>query len=154
MKNALWTIKSYSELSAEELYSILQIRQDVFVVEQNCPYLDADGYDESALHIWAEADGKTAAYCRLFPAGIKYEEISLGRVCTDTSFRQTGLGKTIMKIALDTAEARFRSAVMRISAQDYLLDFYKSFGFSDTGKKYLEDDIPHTEMLRISGLRN
>lgn len=148
MKDIVWKIKSFEKLSTKELYEILKIRQEVFIVEQTCYYLDADGYDERALHIWAEKEDKVVAYCRIFPQGIKYSETSVGRVLTNPEFRNLELGKTLMKFALETINTRFKTKECRISAQDYLLKFYKNFGFTDTGKKYLEDNIPHTEMVR------
>ena len=149
MQTIHWKIKSFTELSVTELYEILKIRQEVFVVEQTCYYVDADGYDDKAVHLWAEKNGEILAYCRLFDAGIKYEEASIGRVLTNPNYRNLRLGKTLMTFALLTIEARFRAAAVRISAQDYLLKFYAEFGFQDTGKKYLEDNIPHTEMIII-----
>ncbi|MCW4451734.1 GNAT family N-acetyltransferase [Kaistella sp. BT6-1-3] len=148
MQTIHWKIKSFTELSVTELYEILRIRQAVFVVEQTCNYLDADGYDDKAVHLWAETNGEILAYCRLFDSGIKYHEASIGRVLTNSNYRNLRLGKTLMKFALLTIQARFRAVDVRISAQDYLLKFYSEFGFQDTGKKYLEDDIPHTEMLK------
>ncbi len=148
MQTIHWKIKSFAELSVPELYEILKIRQEVFIVEQTCDYLDADGYDDKAIHLWAENNGEILAYCRLFEAGIKYQEASIGRVLTNSNYRNLSLGKTLMKFALFIIEARFRAGDVRISAQDYLLKFYSEFGFQDTGKKYLEDDIPHTEMLK------
>ena len=148
MKDIVWKIKSFEELSSKELYEILKVRQEVFVVEQTCYYLDADGYDEKALHLWAEKQGKIVAYCRIFSQGIKYPETSIGRVLTHPDARNLSLGKILMSFALQAIEIRFKTKECRISAQDYLLDFYKNFGFTDTGKKYLEDDIPHTEMVR------
>lgn len=148
MKEITWKIKTFSEVSTKELYEILKIRQEVFVVEQTCYYLDADGYDDKAVHIWAERKGEIVAYCRIFGNGIKYTEASLGRVLTHPNFRKVGLGKILVKFALHSIEARFLTQSARISAQDYLLKFYSAFGFQDTGKKYLEDDIPHTEMVK------
>lgn len=148
MKNVVWRIKNFEELSTKELYSILKIRQEVFVVEQTCCYLDADGSDQIAVHIWGEIDGKIVAYCRIFQPNIKYKEASIGRVLTCPDFRGENLGKILMKVALQTIQVRFTTDAVRISAQDYLLKFYSDLGFMDTGKKYLEDDIPHTEMIK------
>ena len=148
MKDVVWKIKEFNELSVNELYQILKIRQEVFIVEQTCYYLDADGYDEKAIHLWAEKEGEILAYCRIFKEGVKYEEPSIGRVLTNLNFRNFKLGKILMKLALELIEARLGSKKVRISAQDYLIKFYNEFGFYDTGKKYLEDDIPHTEMAR------
>lgn len=148
MTDIIWNIKQFHELSSQELYQLLQVRQEVFIVEQTCYYLDADGYDEKALHVWAEKDGQLVAYCRVFEPGLKYPEASIGRVLTHPDFRRLSLGKTLMALSLSMIAQRFKTTACRISAQDYLLKFYAEFGFVDTGKKYLEDDIPHTEMLR------
>lgn len=117
-------------------------------MEQDCNYLDADGYDQKAVHLWAEKDGEILAYCRIFDKNIKYKETSIGRVLTNRNFRKLNLGKTLMLLALSVIETRFATKNVRISAQDYLIKFYSDFGFHDTGKKYLEDNIPHSEMLR------
>lgn len=146
--NVLWKIKSFEQLTTDELYRIMKARVDVFVVEQNCPYPELDGFDDRAVHIWAELQDKVVAYCRVFDRDIKYREASIGRVLTDQKYRNLKLGKTLMAIAISAIEARFRTSEIRISAQDYLLKFYTDLVFRDTGKKYLEDDIPHTEMLK------
>ncbi|WP_419869416.1 GNAT family N-acetyltransferase [Chryseobacterium sp. CT-SW4] len=146
--NMIWKIKSFDEFTVPELYKVIKARVDVFVVEQNCPYADLDGYDEKAIHLWAEENGEVLAYCRIFDKGIKYNETSIGRVLTTEKGRGKSLGKQLIQYAIETIENRFRTSSVRISAQDYLLRFYGGFGFEDTGKKYLEDDIPHTEMVR------
>ncbi|WDF47554.1 GNAT family N-acetyltransferase [Chryseobacterium sp. KACC 21268] len=148
MINADWKIKTFSELTTPELYEIIKARVNVFVVEQDCPYPDIDDYDQKAIHLWAEKEGEVLAYCRIFDKGIKYSETSIGRVVTTENGRGTGLGKQLIKYALEIIENRIGTSEVRISAQDYLLKFYSDFGFQDTGKKYLEDNIPHTEMLR------
>lgn len=150
MNEITWKIKSFEDLHINELYEILKIRQEVFIVEQTCFYLDADGYDEKAIHIWAEKNEEIVAYCRIFEQGIKYPETSIGRVLTSPTYRNLKLGKSLMKIAINTIESRFKTKEIRISAQDYLLKFYAEFGFVATSNKYLEDDIPHTEMFRSS----
>lgn len=148
MSNIIWKIKTFNEFTVPELYAVLKARIDVFVVEQNCPYSDLDNYDQKAVHIWAEENGDVLASCRIFDKGIKYDEASIGRVLTTQRARGKNLGKQLIQYAVETIENRFRTSEIRISAQDYLLKFYRDFGFEDTGKKYLEDDIPHTEMLR------
>ncbi|WP_278378468.1 GNAT family N-acetyltransferase [Chryseobacterium arthrosphaerae] len=148
MSNIVWKIKTFDEFTVPELYAVLKARIDVFVIEQNCPYPDLDNYDQKAVHIWAEEDGQVLAYCRVFDKGIKYEETSIGRVLTTEQARDKSLGKLLIQYAVETIENRFHTPEIRISAQDYLLRFYGGFGFEDTGKKYLEDDIPHTEMIR------
>lgn len=147
MSNIIWKIKTFEEFTVPELYNVLKARINVFVVEQNCPYPDLDDYDQKAVHIWAEQDGEVLANCRIFDKGIKYPEASIGRVLTTEKARGKNLGKQLIAYAIETIEARFRTDQIRISAQDYLLKFYGEFGFEDTGKKYLEDDIPHTEMF-------
>lgn len=148
MNNIIWKIKSFEEITTSELYEIIKARVDVFVVEQDCPYPDLDDYDQKALHLWAEQDQKVLAYCRIFNQGIKYTETSIGRVLTTEKGRGKNFGKQLIQYAVETIENRFRTSEIRISAQDYLLRFYSCFGFEDTGKKYLEDNIPHTEMFR------
>lgn len=148
MNNIIWKIKSFEEITTPELYEIIRARVDVFVVEQDCPYPDLDGYDQKAIHLWAEQDQSVLAYCRIFNKGIKYPETSIGRVLTTEKARGKSLGKQLIQYAVETIENRFHTGEVRISAQDYLLRFYSGFGFEDTGKKYLEDNIPHTEMFR------
>jgi len=148
MSNIIWKIKSFDELTVPEFHEIIKARIDVFVVEQDCPYPDLDGYDEKAIHLWAEQDNSILAYCRIFDKGIKYNETSIGRVLTSEKGRGKNLGKQLIQYAVETIENRFTTSEVRISAQDYLLRFYSYFGFQDTGKKYLEDNIPHTEMFR------
>lgn len=144
----IWNIKSFNELTTKELYKIITARVEVFVVEQDTPYQDLDNYDQKALHIWAEQDGELLAYCRIFDKGIKYSEASIGRVLTTTNARQKGFGKELISIAIENIEKLYKTSEIRISAQDYLIKFYSDFGFVDTGKKYLEDNLPHTEMKR------
>lgn len=144
----IWNIKSFEELTTQELYKIIRARVEVFVIEQDTPYQDLDNYDQKALHIWAEQDGELLAYCRIFDKGIKYSETSIGRVLTTANARKKGLGKELISIAIENIEKLFKTSEIRISAQDYLIKFYSDFGFVDTGKKYLEDNLPHTEMKR------
>ena len=148
MSNITWNVKTFEQLTTNELYKILQARIDVFVVEQNCPYPECDNYDQKALHLWAEIDNEILAYCRIFDKGIKYPETSIGRVLTTENARGKKMGKQLLSYAIEIIETRYKTPSVRISAQDYLLKFYSEFGFVDTGKKYLEDGIPHTEMLR------
>lgn len=148
MKDLIWNIKIFEKLSTTELYAILKVRQEVFIVEQACYYLDADGYDEKGIHIWAENENEIVAYCRIFPPGVKYKESSIGRVLTRHSYRNLNLGKTLLTFALNIIDTKFLNQGVRISAQDYLLKFYQNFGFEADGMGYLEDNIPHTEMIR------
>jgi ElaA protein len=145
-----WQLKPFDALTPYELYAIMAVRQRVFVVEQRCAYLDADGYDARALHLWY-APYDTApidAYLRAFGPGVKYPECSLGRVVTSPEARRTGLGKTLVARGLDALRSHHGDVPVRISAQQYLERFYGAFGFVRVGDDYLEDDIPHCEMLR------
>jgi ElaA protein len=147
-----WQWCAFAELSLHDLYTILQVRQMVFVVEQACPYLDADGMDERAWHLlgWAEHDGRKilAAYARLFPPGIKYTESSIGRVVTHPSMRGKGMGEALMMEALRRVETLWPETGVRIGAQMYLESFYEKSGFRRVSAPYDEDGIIHIEMLR------
>jgi ElaA protein len=135
--------KEFAALSAGELYEILRLRNEVFVVEQNCVYQDCDGHDPSCLHLLGRsAEGALVAYLRMVPAGLKYNEASLGRVATASAGRAQGLGKLLVAEGVRAAEGR----PLRISAQAYLEKFYEGFGFRGLGDTYLEDGIPHREM--------
>jgi ElaA protein len=142
-------LKSFSALSPDELYAILSARNAVFVVEQQCVYQDADGYDQQALHLVIPHEGLLGAYCRILLPGAKYPEWSIGRVLTVDSARGKGLGHTLMQQALEAIASHGGGAV-RISAQAYLQRFYEHHGFVRVSEPYLEDNIPHIEMLRQS----
>ncbi|QCX53078.1 GNAT family N-acetyltransferase [Elizabethkingia sp. JS20170427COW] len=144
----IWKVKTFNELTTEELYQLIRLRIEIFILEQEAPYQDCDNYDQQALHIWAEIDGEVAAYCRMFDKGIKYPEASIGRVISNSKFRGTGLGKKLISLALETMKNKYANPDIRISAQNYLLPFYGSFGFIPEGETYLEDNLPHTEMFR------
>ena len=146
--NVTWHTLRLEEMKPLALYEMLALRQAIFVVEQYCPYLDADGLDADAWHLLGYEDQVLVAYARLIPQGITYpNEASLGRVLTLSSKRGTGLGKALMQKAISTCQNLFGEVPIRISAQQYLLDFYQELGFSRTGKAYLEDGIPHLEMM-------
>ncbi len=146
-----FTIKPFNELSVDELYEIIRLRNEVFVVEQDCPYQDADGKDKIAMHVFCSTnDGSVLAYCRLLPPGISYQECSIGRVVNAQSARDTGLGRKLMQTAISYIEDVWKYAAIRISAQQYLEAFYSSLGFVTQSEPYLEDGIPHVEMLRVS----
>lgn len=138
--------KHWGDLSTEELYRILQLRQEVFVVEQHCPYQDCDDHDQRGIHLWSEDVSGITAYARILPAREIYREPAIGRVITARRVRREGLGRKIMAAALDYCSANFGSSV-RIMAQSYLLEFYESFGFVRTGEEFLEDGLPHWEMV-------
>jgi ElaA protein len=128
----------------------MALRQEVFIVEQNCPYLDADGRDKDAYHlIGLDEKGQLLAYTRLLPKGIAYEQyVSIGRVVTSPKVRRKGLGKQLMEESIRQANLVFPPADIKISAQCYLIEFYESLGFQSMGESYLEDDIPHIAMIR------
>jgi len=142
-----WKIKRFEALSLDELYSLLQLRSEVFIVEQNCPYQDVDGKDHKALHLIGEADGKIVAYARLFKAGDYFENASIGRVVIAQNQRDKKWGHDLMREAIAAIAAHFETTRITISAQLYLKKFYESHGFITIGEPYLEDDIPHIEML-------
>jgi ElaA protein len=149
-----WQWRGFDELSPHDLYTLLQVRQMVFVVEQSCPYLDADGMDDRAWHLlgWVEQGGRKilAAYARVFPPGIKYPESSIGRVVTHPSMRRKGMGEALMAEALRRIETLSPGAGVRIGAQMYLERFYEKSGFRRVSAPYDEDGIIHIEMLRAS----
>jgi ElaA protein len=145
-----WIIKSFDALSTTELYKIIQARIAVFTVEQDCPYQDADDKDFAATHLWlADETGNIKAYCRLLPSGISYTEPSVGRVLTEAASRKEGLGRKMMEKAIEFIQQTWASPNIRISGQLYLKEFYESLGFQQIGEPYMEDNIPHIEMLLI-----
>lgn len=145
--HTIWQCKTFDTLRAAELYKLLQLRAAVFVVEQNCPYLDPDDKDVFALHVMCSRGNELLACARILPGGVSYSEVSIGRVATAASARGTGLGKELMQFSLQQIREIFGNVPVRISAQCYLEKFYTDFGFVREGENYLEDDIPHVEML-------
>ena len=141
-----WKIKPFNALLITELYSVLQLRSEVFVVEQNCVYQDLDGKDEKALHLLGIFDGKIVAYTRLFNANDYFENASIGRVVIDQNYRDRKWGHEMMQQAIAGIQNHFGETKITISAQLYLQKFYESQGFVRTSEMYLEDDIPHIEM--------
>lgn len=144
-----WNIKSYTELTKQELYGLLRLRAEVFVVEQDCPYQDVDNKDQFAQHLFAFDQEEIVVYLRIFKAGDYFQEISIGRVVVKPTYRSTGLGHQSMKKAITYIEKNNREKSIRISAQTYLKKFYESHGFKQIGEGYLEDGLPHIGMLRI-----
>lgn len=143
-----WKIKPFEALSLHELYSILELRSLVFVVEQNCVYQDIDNKDQKAIHLLGEIEGKLVAYARLFDAGIYFENTSIGRVIVHPDARAQKLGHQLMQKAIEQIKIQFDKEQITISAQLYLQKFYESHGFVTTSEMYLEDDIPHIEMKK------
>nr|WP_315144837.1 GNAT family N-acetyltransferase [uncultured Flavobacterium sp.] len=143
-----WKIKDFESLSVNELYDILRLRSEIFVVEQNCVYLDLDGKDKKGLHLIGEFEGKILAYSRLFKPGISFDNASIGRVVVDANYRDKKWGHELMREAIAGIENHFGESKITIGAQLYLKKFYESHGFVQTSEMYLEDDIPHIEMKR------
>ena len=140
-------IKSFDQLRSDEVYEILQARNDVFVVEQACAYQDIDGKDMDAYHVLLKNDNELLAYLRILKKGQSYEEVSIGRVLTTRAGRSKGLGRDLMKAAINFITQELKEDAIRISAQAYLESFYESLGFQRVSENYLEDDIEHLEML-------
>ena len=143
-----WEIKKFDELTVYELYAILQLRSEVFVVEQNCVYHDPDGKDQYAWHLMGIEDGNLIAYTRLFDAGITYNEPAIGRVVTSSLKRKGGLGRELMERSIEQCEKLFGKKSITLGAQLYLKKFYESLGFIVSGEEYIEDGIPHVTMTR------
>jgi len=142
-----WTYKSFDELSKLELYTILRLRAEVFVVEQHCNYLDVDGKDLKCHHLMAWDGDNLVAYTRIVPPGLSFNETSIGRVLTNSRYRRIGAGITLMEKSIEMAYQTHGKRPIRIGAQLYLKNFYEGFGFVKDSDEYLEDDIPHIEML-------
>ncbi|MBI1185020.1 GNAT family N-acetyltransferase [bacterium] len=142
-----WQVVPFSALSTAQLYDIMALRQEIFVVEQNCPYLDADGKDHESFHAMAYEGPVLVAYARIVKPGISYSETSIGRVVVKEMQRGQQLGYELMRRCHHFVVQHLGQQVIRISAQTYLLRFYNKLGYQSTGKEYLEDGIPHTEML-------
>ncbi|RXM49305.1 GNAT family N-acetyltransferase [Flavobacterium sp. YO12] len=143
-----WKIKPFGALNVNELYDLLKLRSEIFVVEQNCVYLDLDGKDKKALHLIGEYDNKIVAYVRLFDAGITFDNASIGRVVVDANYRDRKWGHDLMREAISAIKLNFNTEKITIGAQLYLKKFYESHGFVQSSEMYLEDDIPHIEMIR------
>lgn len=143
-----WKIKSFENLSVGELYDILRLRSEIFVVEQNCVYLDIDGKDKLALHLFGEFEGEIVAYSRLFKPGITFDNASIGRVVVDANYRDRKWGHDLMRESIAGIKNHFGESKITIGAQLYLKKFYESHGFVQSSEMYLEDDIPHIEMKR------
>ena len=144
------SVKTFEELTIYELHDILQLRSEVFVVEQDCAYQDIDGKDGEALHVFGIKEGKMVAYTRCFGPGIYFDEAAIGRVVVEKDQRKYGYGHYIMKASTKAIEERFNTREMKLSAQVYLVKFYESHGFQQIGEGYLEDGIPHIAMAKKS----
>ncbi|WP_034042428.1 GNAT family N-acetyltransferase [Wocania ichthyoenteri] len=141
-------VKTFQELTIQELYDSLQLRSEIFVVEQDCVYQDLDGKDQKSLHVLGFKNNKIIAYTRIFKPGDYFEEASIGRVVVKKNERQYKYGYDIMKASIEAIKNHFNETKIKISAQIYLKQFYNNLGFKEIGDLYLEDDIPHITMTR------
>lgn len=142
-----WIFKKFDDLTTAELYSIMQLRNEVFVVEQNCVYQDADDKDRQSWHLTGWDADILVAYTRIIPPGISYDIASIGRVVTAPQYRKTGAGRKVMELSISKTFNQFNCVQIKIGAQVYLTKFYQSLGFVESSNEYLEDGIPHIEMI-------
>ncbi len=142
-----WEIKSFDALTKEELYEILKLRFEVFVVEQKCTDLDLDDRDQESIHMFLRENNHMIACLRMLPEGLSYPEASIGRFAVDREFRKQGIGRKGLETAIRYILEEWKESAIRISGQAYLYDFYRSFGFQETKGPYLEDQIPHYQFL-------
>jgi ElaA protein len=147
MNQPVWVLKKFEALTVTELYCILKLRSEVFVVEQNCVYLDTDGKDLACWHLCGWLHNQLVAYCRILPPGLAFEQASIGRVVTHAAHRKDGYGRMLMLKAIENTYSIYDVGHIKIGAQQYLLQFYGSLGFIPLGEPYLEDGIPHVTML-------
>ncbi|OBX21569.1 MULTISPECIES: GNAT family N-acetyltransferase [Bizionia] len=140
--------KIFQELTRDELYQLLQLRSEVFVVEQDCVYQDIDGKDDKALHVLGFKNDKIVAYTRIFKPGFYFDDASIGRVVVKNSERKHQYGYDIMKASIEAIKNTYNETTIKISAQTYLKKFYTNLGFQEVGEGYLEDGIPHIGMIK------
>ena len=141
-------VRIFRELSSKQLYDLLQLRSEVFVVEQDCVYQDIDGKDENALHLLCYKEDELVGYSRCFPPGFYFKEAAIGRVVIRKEKRELGYGHMLLKASIAAISDYFKTRKIKISAQEYLTEFYNSHGFRQTGDGYLEDGIPHIAMIK------
>lgn len=142
-----WELKKFDDLKVEEIYKILKIRNEVFIVEQQCAYQDCDGKDENSYHLFLRDNDKIIAYLRILKKGVSYDEISIGRVLVHKDYRGKGISRELMLKAINYIEVNLNEKEIKIQAQSYLVNFYRSLGFKEVSNEYLEDNIPHMDML-------
>lgn len=144
-----WQVKHFSELNVPEYHDLLFLRIEVFVIEQDCPYQDVDNKDKVAYHVFGtNSKNETIAVARILPKNVSYPEISIGRIAVGKNNRGTGVADELMNTCFEFIEKQFGKQHIRISAQQYLLNFYGRHGFKQVSEMYLEDNIPHIEMLK------
>ena len=146
-----WELKPFDDLTPAELYAVLQLRNEIFVVEQNCVFQDADNKDQYCHHLMGWVNNKLIAYTRIVPPGIAYKECSIGRVVVSATMRGKGIAQVLMQKSIAACHSLYGIASIRIGAQLYLEKFYSSFGFKPAGDVYLEDEIKHVPMLLDTG---
>lgn len=142
-----WDLKEFNELSLSEIYEILKLRNEVFIVEQQCAFQDCDDKDQNSYHLFLKDDKNIVAYLRVLKKGVSYSEISIGRVIVKKEYRKKGIAREMMVKAIDFIQKELKQNKIRISAQSYLVDFYKDLGFKEVSDVYYEDNIPHIEMV-------
>ena len=147
-----WALKKFSDLSPDELYSIMRLRIEVFIIEQNCLFQDADNKDQLSWHFMGWQNDLLCAYTRIVPPGAAYNIPSIGRVVTSPKARGGGLGKLLMEKSIEETVGLFGNTDIKVGAQVYLRKFYTSLGFNQSSDEYLEDGIPHMEMIRPAQL--
>lgn len=148
MEKITWQTKKFKDLSVDEYFEILFLRTEIFVVEQDCPYQEVDEKDRQSFHLFGRAEnGTIIAVTRILPQGISYEEISIGRVALKKEYRGKGIADELMLETFNFIDREFGKQSIRISAQEYLINYYGKHGFIQVGESYLEDNIPHIEML-------
>ncbi|NVJ85626.1 MAG: GNAT family N-acetyltransferase [Algoriphagus sp.] len=141
-------LKAFYELTLDELYNLLRLRSEVFVVEQDCVFLDQDNKDQKCHHLLLYQEQDLVGYCRIVPAGLSYEEVAIGRVVTAPSVRRKGFGRKVMELGIEACQELYGPCAIRLGAQTYALGFYESLGFQSEGDVYDEDGIEHIEMVR------
>lgn len=144
-----WKTYRFDDFTARELYGVLKLRVDVFVVEQNCPYPELDNLDQQSIHLLYRENGEVLAYARLVPAGVKYELPSIGRVIVRDDARGRGLAKQLLERSIDYIVGEWQAQAIQLQGQVYLQEFYQSFGFQPISDSYDEDGIPHVDMKLI-----
>ncbi len=148
MEKITWQTKAFKDLTVDEYFEIIHLRTAIFVVEQDCPYQEVDEKDRQSYHLYGRSeDGEIIAVTRILPPGVSYNEFSVGRVALKKEYRGKGIADELMKETFKFIESEFGKQAIRISAQEYLLNYYNKHGFKQVGEMYLEDDIPHIEMI-------
>lgn len=142
-----WKLKRFNELTVEEIYNILALRNEVFIVEQECAFLDCDNKDLNSYHLFFEENGEIVAYLRILKKGVSYDQVSIGRVVVKKNYRGKGISRKMMLKAIEFIENNLKENTIKIQAQVYLLNFYSSLGFKAVSEEYLEDNIPHIDMM-------